>query len=183
MAKVRLYEDIDGCLNADFNAMKWRRPDDTVDAGFMQNWGLWRHFDDGTPFTEFHTPRKYRMRWNSRLIDALNTLDVEYVWATTWRTSAPGIGELMGLIHGPQRVLHPLSGMTTFPSIEWKYDAILLEQERSPSRFIAVDDEWQDVPAYADALESLGGLVISPDFNFGITPADIEKMREYIAQS
>lgn len=184
MARVRLYEDVDGCLNADSNAYVWRDKENPEDlGGFMQGWGLMTHMDDGTPLTEYHTSQKYRMRWNSRLIDALNTLDVEFVWATTWRADGPRLAELMGLLHDPQRVLHPLSGVTTFPSIEWKMEAILHEQDHDPSPFIAVDDEWYHEPEYTRDLESIGGLVISPNPNFGIEPADIEKMRAYIAQS
>lgn len=176
---IRLYEDIDGCLNADHNARVWRTESDTDDAGFMQAWVHPEHDDRGV-----HRGRsdiRYRMRWNSRLVKALNELPVEFVWTTTWREDARAVGTAMELLHDPQRVLHPLNGETTFPSIEWKFDAILREQENDPSPFIAVDDEWDSKPYYRRVLQDLGGLVIAPDFNFGVTPAHIEQMKEYIA--
>jgi len=180
MSKVRLYEDIDGCLNASFNARAWRDKDNPEDdGGYLRGHAEPQHNDRGED-TGFPLGR-YRMEWNSRLIEALNTLDVEFVWATTWRRDAFAVGKLMGLIHHPQRVLHPIEGFTSFPSIEWKWAAIVQEQEFNPSPFIAVDDEWDGVSTFKrEALERMGGLLISPDPNFGITPADIEKMRAYV---
>lgn len=181
MAKklTRIYQDIDGCLNADYNARAWRQEGDSDDAGFMQNW-VFPEFDDRGGRVGVQGIR-YRMKWNSRLIDALNSLDVEFVWTTTWREDALKVGAVMNLIHDPQRVLHPLNGRTEFPSIHWKYDAIVEEQKRTPSPFISIDDEWSSLhPDVVDSLENLGGLVISPDPNFGVTPKDIQKMRKYI---
>ena len=87
----------------------------------------------------------------------------------------------MKLFHEPQRILHPLDGRTTFPSIEWKLDAIIAEQKDNPSPFIAVDDEWDDRHGFRrQELEGLGGLVICPDANFGIAPAHVELMRKYL---
>lgn len=179
MAKVRVYEDIDGCLNASYNAREWRKEGDVDQVGYQRAW-VHPEFDDRG---ERVGPGgvKFQMEWNDRLIDALNSLDVEFVWATTWRADALKVGQVMKLIHHPQRILHPLDGMTTFPSIHWKYDAIIAEQEASPSPFIAVDDEWGHVhPNIWKSLTDLGGLVISPEFNFGITPGHIDQMRMYI---
>ena len=179
MVKARIYEDIDGCLNASFNARAWRRDGDTDQAGYQRAW-VYPEFDDfgvhqGRGFS------KFRMEWNDRLIDALNELDVEFVWTTTWREDALAVGAVMNLIHEPQRVLYPLNGKTTFPSIYWKLDAILDEQERDPSPFVAVDDEWDDRHGLRrEALESIGGLVICPDSNFGITPAHVDLMKKYL---
>ncbi len=181
MVKVRLYEDIDCCLNASYNARAWRDKDNPEDlGGYCRGRAYLYHDDDGHRISEFHTPHDYRMEWNERLIAELNTLDVELVWATTWRADAPAVGELMGLTHEDQRVLHPLHGRTTFPSIFWKFDAILAEQDRDPGPFIAVDDEWDSDPAMRATLELKGGLVVCPDPNLGITPADVKRMREYV---
>jgi hypothetical protein len=185
MAQVRLYEDIDGCLNAEYNARAWRNAEDvgSVGAGYQRAWVTPRHDDYGERLSEFHTAPKYRLEWNERLIAALNELPVEFVWTTTWREDARAVGKAMKLLHDPQRVLHPLRGFTTFPSIEWKIESILHEQEHDPSPFIAVDDEWDWSPNYRESLEGMGGLVICPDANLGLTPKHIEQMREYINQN
>lgn len=191
MTKVRLYQDIDGCLNASHNARVWRTPEDGVNAGYQCGMAYLRHMDDGRlrevltgGWAAFYEPPKFRMEWNERLISALNELDVELAWTTTWREDAREVGTLMGLLHEPQRVLHPLNGLTTYPSIHWKYDAILYEQDHEPGPFIAIDDEWMDVSKedMYEALTSIGGLVIAPDPNIGVTPAHIESMEAYIEE-
>ena len=188
---IRIYEDIDGCLNADWNAEKWRQDGDTDDAGRMSEYVI-PEFDDFGTKKEPIAPgwgnpypfKGFKMVWNSRLIDALNSLEnVEWVWTTTWREDALKVGTAMKLLHDPQRVLHPLNGKTEFPSIHWKYGAIVAEQEKDPSPFIAVDDEWDQIhPMIWRSLTDAGGLVISPNPMFGITPEHIEQMREYIAK-
>lgn len=188
---IRIYEDIDGCLNADWNAEKWRQDGDTDDAGRMSEYVI-PEFDDFGTKKEPIAPgwgnpypfKGFKMVWNSRLIDALNSLEnVEWVWTTTWREDALKVGTAMKLLHDPQRVLHPLNGKTEFPSIHWKYEAIVAEQEKDPSPFIAVDDEWGQIhPMIWRSLTDAGGLVISPNPMFGITPEHIEQMREYIAK-
>lgn len=180
MVKARIYEDIDGCLNAPWNARVWKREGDLEQAGYQHAWVHPEHDEFGGHVGAGFS--KYRMEWNDRLIDALNELDVEFVWTTTWREDARAVGTAMNLLHDPQRVLHPLNGRTTFPSILWKLDAILTEQEKDPSPFIAVDDEWDDRYGFRrEALESIGGLVICPDSNFGITPAHVDLMKKYLA--
>jgi len=177
---VRLYEDIDGCLNAGFNARAWRKDDDQVHAGYQRTWVAPEYDDHGNHLGSGIV--KYRMEWNDRLVAALNELPVEFVWTTTWREDARLVGTAMGLIHHPQRVLHPMSGLTTFPSLDWKYEAIRLEQDSDPSPFIWVDDEIFDLPPLAfDFMQNtLGGLLISPEPNLGLTPLHIEMMKSYI---
>ena len=122
------------------------------------------------------------MEWNERLIDALNSLDVEFVWATTWREDAHQVGERMGLTHRG-RVLHPLTGVTTFPSLKWKWAAIVDEQTFDPSPFVWIEDEIPEMTAYErGVIDGLGGLLVAPDYNFGVTPQDIERIREYVSQ-
>lgn len=183
---VRLYQDIDCCLNASHNARAWRREGDDVNAGYCRGFASPRHDDNGTYVSDEDGYRKrpsFRMEWNERLIEALNELPVELVWTTTWREDARQVGTLMGVTLEPQRVLHPISGITEFPSIDWKWAAIIQEQELDPSPFIAVDDEWDGVTRHKrDAIKALGGLLISPDPNLGMSPADIEKMKAYIAE-
>jgi len=179
--RVRLYEDIDGCLNASHNGRPWRTSEDYVNAGYCRGRAKVRHDDRGVE--KPHSDISYLMEWNSRVIDELNTLPLDFAWLTTWRADAMGVGELMGLTL-PQRVLHPLNGKTTFPSIDWKYESVRAEQEPDPSPFIWVDDELGDIPQIAIdyMVKDLGGLLIAPDPNFGITPHHISMMREYIAR-
>lgn len=181
MVNTRLYLDIDGVLNASYNARKWRQEDDGDQPGYQHAWVYPEHDDFGEHRGK--TERKFRMEWNSRLIEALNSLDVDLYWLTTWRTDALAVGEAMGIDIPGAQVLHPLSGETTFPSINWKYNAIINDQENNPAPFIAVDDEWKFTPfGVAVSLTLLGGLVLSPDHNFGIEPTHIDEMREYIAK-
>lgn len=179
---VRLYQDIDGCLNAFLGNRRWNEPDEVGDCGLMSGTAYAFYLHDGTRDLDGKAA-KFSMRWNSRLIDALNTLDVEFVWTTTWRQDAVGVGTLMGLAHENVRVLHPLDGKTEFPSIRWKYEAVVAEQQANPSPFIWVDDELFDLPRTArETIHQLGGLIISPSSTYGMTPDDVEKMRKYIAQ-
>lgn len=182
---VRLYQDIDGCLNAMFNRMKWRLEDEVEDEtlfGECDGVAEALYGRNGLLNPDGKVDR-FRMRWNSRLIEGLNALDVEWVWTTTWRDDAPGVGKLMGLTHENVRVLHPRSGISDFPSIGWKYEEVLREQQSDPTPFIWVDDELADLPLAArERIFSLGGLMIAPDPNFGMTPRQVEMMREYISE-
>lgn len=178
---VRLYQDIDGCLNVYASGQPWAESKDEDGLRGELSGTAFSFFDhSGDRTTGLVT--KFAMKWNSRLIDALNELDVELVWTTTWRADAPGVGKLVGLSHR-NRVLHPKNGKTTFPSIHWKYEALVAEQQESPSPFIWVDDEIIDLPRAAiETIHQLGGLYICPDPMFGMTPLHLERMREYIAQ-
>lgn len=178
---VRLYQDVDGCLNAFRSSYAWGEVGEEGPCGELSGDAFVYHLEDGTRDSD-GTPVRFAMRWNSRLIDALNSLDVELVWATTWREDARGVGTLMGLNHENIRVLHPLGGKTTFPSIEWKYEALVAEQQRDPSPFIWVDDEIVDLPRAArEVIHQLGGLTISPDPAYGVTPRHVEEMRQYLS--
>jgi hypothetical protein len=181
---VRLYEDIDGCLNAEYNARAWRTPEDegAHQVGYKRTWVSPEYDDYGV--RKGTNMIKYRMEWNERLVTALNELPVEFVWTTTWREDARTVGKAMGLMHNPQRVLHPLNGFTTFPSIDWKYEAIRVEQAENPCPFIWVDDEiWNlPIPALEFMEKELGGLLIAPDPNLGLTPKHISMMKAYLSR-
>lgn len=179
MAKVRVYQDIDCCLNATYNARAWRKEGDTDNAGYSKGYVHPEHDDHGV--YKGKSLVKYLMEWNSRLIDALNELDYDLVWATTWREDAREVGKLMKLTPSSERVLHPLGGQTTFPSIGWKYDAILRDQINDPGPFIWVEDEINGLPTSVQGtLKDMDGLLISPDPNLGVTPKQVEQMREFI---
>lgn len=173
MTKTTLYLDVDGVLNASFNGAKWGQG--TRMAGVAEP-----KFDSfGAPAGIRH---RFNMLWNSRLVDALNTLDVDLAWLTTWRADAPGVvAPLMG-INLKGRVLPPESGETTFPSIAWKVESLLDDlRHHETERFIWIDDEID--PSIAKAVKDLHpqGLLIGPDPNWGITPGDIERIKTYLA--
>ena len=161
--KVRLYLDVDGVINASSPQLGWIPVDDieSVSEGIAVVGG-----------------QSYRIRWSPQLIQALLELDVDIVWTTTWRDSAVlSLGPLVGL-KPEYRVLHPISGVTTFPSIFWKEESIRAEQYNNPSPFIHFDDEidfW-----LADREAKMGGLAISPDPNIGITAEHIQQAIAYI---
>lgn len=176
---TRIYQDIDGCWNAELNAKPWKREGDTDQRGYQRAMVVPVHNDKGEKTGS--SGWGYRMEWNERMVEEYNKLEAELVYATTWRADGPKVAKAMGVKLPKSRILHPRSGLTTFPSIEWKFDAIIAEQEQDPSPFIAIDDEWDDVsPFRREALEKLGGLVIAPFPTYGLEPKHLEAMREYI---
>lgn len=155
--RVRLYLDVDGVLNAEM-PLDWGTPQD----------GHAKPYDT-----------TYLLRWAPAMIEELNKLDVDLVWTTTWRSHAELIiAPLMGITL-PSRVLHPLSGVTTFPSINWKMQALIADQRESPSPFLWVDDEIGMRDIFVG--EGLGGLAISSNPVTGITVANVADMQKYIA--
>lgn len=176
---VRLYQDVDGCLNAMLSGHVWGEVGETGDCGALKGVAEAYYGEDGQ-LDPNGRPARFNMWWNSRLIDALNEMDVEFVWTTTWREDARNVAKLMKLTHQNSRVLHPLDGKTRFPSIGWKFDALVAEQMRDPSPFIWVDDEIQALPRAArEMIHQLGGLMICPDSGYGMTPKHVKMMSEY----
>lgn len=177
---VRLYLDVDGVLNAYYAHKKWNEEAGETGRAFSKyDFCGFRTVDDNAEAPSFD------MHWSKGLIRALNGLDVELVWLTTWRQDAfDSVGPLMGLEH-VGRVLHPLSRVTTFPSITWKLDSLLADLEDNPSPFIWADDEIFDLRGQAlyalkTLEEDIPHILVSPDSNFGITPADIERMQNFV---
>lgn len=185
---VRLYLDVDGVLNALAPHKKWG--EDIFKNGRAEA----RHdfFGNAVALEEdswggLRDHPSFPMRWSEGLIDALNELDVELVWLTTWRQDAPGsVAPLMGIKH-EGRVLHPLSGETTFPSIGWKFDALMKDlEENTVDAFIWADDEIYDLPgvahyALAALNEDIPHVLVAPDSTFGITPEDVSKMQYLVS--
>jgi hypothetical protein len=159
--RPRLYLDVDGVLNAYYKGL-WGSEQLVGSAG-VPSWSI---------------------HWNPDMVSALAALiteyDVELVWCTTWREDAPvEIGGLLGFGQDA-RVLHPLDGRTTFPSIEWKREAVLAEQILDPSLVIWVDDEIDDAVLAVWEENDYSGLLINPDPQYGIQPDQIEAMRKYL---
>jgi hypothetical protein len=165
---VRIYQDVDGVIN----------------AHMPYGWGRLQNGYAKSGLTD------YKIRWAPHMIEALDALDAVRVWATTWCADAEwGIAPLVGF-KPAERVLMPRSGEVTFPSVYWKIDAIVADQESDPGPFIWLDDESHDpltdtkgqtLPYNpADIARKLGGLVPLIDTRLGITPQHIADMQEYI---
>lgn len=158
MTKAKLYLDVDGVINAQHADRVW---DDI-------SFGIARPQDNHT----------YRIVWSPSLIRAIQDLDVEIVWLTTWRDEAPTIiGGMTGLAEDAAH-LDPLDGLTRFPSIGWKTSALIEDQKANPSPFIWVDDEIGEMQL--EVAEGLGGLPLQIDGRVGITPQNIDQIRAYI---
>lgn len=156
--RVRIYQDVDGVLNAK-----------------MPYWG-----DKPRNGHAKDNGYEYRIRWSATMAAELDGLDADRVWLTTWCDNAnTEIAPLLGL-SGPSRVLLPRSGRVTFPSIFWKVDALSEEQINDPSPFIWLEDELMDEDR--ELVEKLGGCAPKINSQTGISKANMEEMRAYIAK-
>lgn len=162
---VRIYHDVDNVLNAQMPVREWgSKPEN--------GWATAR---------DFRGERTWPIRWSPAYIERLNALEglIEVVWATTWREAAlTEISPLVGLTVA-QSVIHPLDGITRFPSMGWKRLAIREEQERDPSKFIWLEDEVG--PLERSWAVEAGGYAPYIDPRLGVTPKIMDRMEEYIA--
>lgn len=163
--RVRIYQDVDGVLNAQM----------------PYGWGRLQNGHAKTNGTE------YRIRWAPNMVTQLDLLDADRVWATTWCEDAEAsIRPLLGLSPA-ERVLMPLSGVVTFPSVDWKIEAIVEDQLANPSPFIWLEDEaWDPFTLDPELVpgkiaSDLGGYVPLINSRLGITPKHMDEMQEYIA--
>ncbi len=169
MTKIRpkIFLDVDGVINA--QAANYEYGLDPMG---------WRHLDQGIATTP--EGNRYRITWAPEMIAELNKLDVDIVWTTTWTTGAETqIAPLVGL-ELPSRVLVPLNNEpVSFPSINWKLEAVVDDQTTAPGPAIWLDDELSI--AQMDVAEPLGILSIRVDCTSGIRPEDIDRIKQYIA--
>jgi len=164
--KTRLLLDVDGCLN--FFGGRTALDKD--------------NFELPWPTREEAVVRGYTIVWSPDMLAALDALDLEIVWLTTWRESA--VNDLAPVLGwgADFRVLHPLPEdewmYQTVASIKWKLPALLADQEADPSPFIWVDDEV----GMKEAVEAtrIGGRAIAPNPYLGITESNIATMVDYI---
>jgi hypothetical protein len=100
---LRVYCDIDGVINA------WHAD---------RAWGLGMESEDVS---------EYILAWSSRMVHVLGSLleedGVELVWLSGWRTDALLVSKAIGW-EGAGRVLGPVSGVLSFPSVYWKAEAL-----------------------------------------------------------
>jgi hypothetical protein len=159
--RTRLYLDVDGVINARYADRAW---DGIIHKGNATAEGY-----------------SYRILWSPTMLTALSELDLEIVWATTWRNDAPASLARILNFGKDFRVLHPdldPSARSTFPSIEWKLRSIVADQERDPSPFVWLDDEIDHTESRV--ASAAGGLALGVDSNFGVGPAHIAVISSYI---
>lgn len=154
---IRIYQDVDGVLNVQ-----------------ASTWGDSLSAEKASPHGGSFT-----IKWSPAMIGALNELDVEFVWLTTWCEEADKyIKPMMGIAH-PTRVVGPLDGELVFPSMAWKHEALLADLAQNPGPFIWLDDEtnaWHQA-----AAEAMGGIAPNIYYKTGITPQIMETIQEYIS--
>lgn len=154
-AKTRLYLDVDGVINAQM-PFGWGRLQNGHAAG-------------------------YKIRWAPRMVEALAELDVDLCWATTWKQhAATEIGPLISFGEGARHLIEIANpyGDSYGWSIDWKFPAVIDDQYWKPSPFIWLDDEIEQ--KHIDQFPHALVLPINP--RTGISPKDVEQMREYVAR-
>lgn len=151
---TKLYLDVDGVINCD-------EP---------RGWGT---TSTGTAKAEGET---WLIRWAPGMIGALRMLDLDVTWLTTWREhAAPQIGGLIG--YGSRS-----------PYLDWKHKFSdsgiagkwLAVQEDFPQgeKFVWIDDLHEEFTERWTTER--GGLIICPDYRYGISPANIDTIRNYL---
>lgn len=153
---MRLYVDIDGVFNAGKCYKAW--PDVVRDAEV-----------DG-----------YVMFWAEDMVKRLKSLrevgdGIELVWVSSWGEGCRQVAKELGLGEwgSRSRVLKPLSGDYTFPSVYWKAEAIWTDLKYYGGAWAWFDSDVErlwDHPDYKDLVDAEGGFVPSIVADIGITP-------------
>lgn len=133
-------------------------------------------FGDGLPFELFGD----ELILSERLGARLGALDADLRWLTTWGADANLIGAAMDLTDLPVAGLPPMDATAGGP---WKFDVVRgqVTLERRP--FVWIDDEAIP-PDASDWAHSIGVpcLLIEPDPDRGLTPADIDAVEAFIVR-
>lgn len=172
MTRARLYLDVDGCINL-FGASPW--PSGEIHSGIatLVHDGFGQVIDEDG-WARGSNP-SYAINWAPEMIAELNALDVDLVWLTTWCHNATDlIAPMVGLTL-ESRVLEPITGRVSFPSIFWKVVALAADLKDFDGKHIWIEDE----PTPEDYQYE--GLRIKPDPNFGVSPAGIAVIKNYLA--
>lgn len=151
-----LFLDVDGVLNR----YGFRKADPS-------GWG---------DFIDHPNVNGYTLNLSKDMGEALNGLDVEIVWCTTWENEADTfVADLVGLPRG-LRVMKL--------GRDWKLGAVIEEINDNPQDFIWIDDTDIDrffTDAHDCAKENgVRCLLIEPDPRIGITRDDIESIRNFL---
>ncbi len=168
--KVRLYLDFDGVINAPEAHRVW--PNSLMGYGF--------EFADSLLTGAKNV--KLEHTWAHDLVTQLAALDVEVVWLTTWTSRASSsLGQKLGLGAGA-RYLVPLNGApVTHPSVDWKMEALLADQEANPSFFVWAEDDLTE--SHTRRTKSHFGdrsFLVSPNPSTGLEPHMLDAIRDFI---
>ena len=132
-------------------------------------------FGDGTPLDLYGDVLTVSAGLGTRL----RALDAELRWLTTWGVDADRIGAAMGL---PPLLVAEEPPMDASAGGPWKFVAVRAQVERERRPFVWVDDEA--IPDDADGwLASLDvpGLLVRPDPDLGLSPADLYAVDAFLA--
>lgn len=139
----------------------------------LKHWGDWRK----CPNVGFH------LLLSQTLADALTELGVTIKWLTTWEAGEM-CNEYISPVLGWDRLeVLPRKGCSEEPW--WKLDAILRHGLTEP--FIWIDDdihyaEDAVAKAFKEAKVTVPRMLVSPDWEEGITPAMVEEMRMFVRE-
>lgn len=158
--KTKLYLDVDGVINAWEAHKVWDEA--TIRKGVAGAEGF-----------------AYDIIWSQQMVDELFSLDLDLIWTTTWRQHARlAISPLIGYGEEAPYLTNSMAVSPYEPSITWKVEEVIAHQKNNPSKFVWIDDEIDYV--HKNAVKSLGGLLITPTPDIGITPSHIELIKNYI---
>lgn len=154
---VRLFPDVDGCLNALYPEDAW----------------------DDYRVVPFPGAIGNEIIFSPTMISRINALNMEVHWCTAWLDHAAiYLGPMMNF--GFERPhLRAANGIHDFPTIIWKRECVEKFVTENPGPFVWWDDEMR----HEDIrwAESVGGLAIRCNERHGVMPYQVEQIEEYVA--
>lgn len=159
---MKLYLDVDGVINAFRASEEW---------GFnsIEGW------DYGS-----EEVLGYPVMWSEEMVARLLELHAEYpslelVWVSTWQDDCRKVAEVVGLGDWGMnaKILRPLGGAVSFPSVYWKVEAIWEDSRIGFGRehwawFDSGVWELRDNAEYSGFLSTPGSFVPSVNADWGI---------------
>lgn len=176
---TRIYCDIDGVFNAHYPPFP--KALHLPNKELSQWLGDW--INDGVDINLFESLPDdpdlgdiFHLCWSTELIESFNRLnqrdDVEFVWATTWRSKAQIFAEKVGLSVTGSRYFDASWERITDKNLEWwKLEAVKQDLIANPvDQFIWIDDEF---PIRSEAIKWVesrnDGFVVAPNPVLGIS--------------
>lgn len=186
---VHVLLDVDGVLNAVRHSYQTIRDGWEHHESYVHEFG--RH--DGAALTG-QAQGTFRIRFSPDLIGALNEIaalpNVRFHWLTTWQDEARyGLSRRVGLTGGDT---WPVLGKADYQAARlarwstetwWKLNAARAHAQANPEAGIVWIDD--DLNFEREALEWVEAmfprvLMICPETEVGLTPADIRRIRSWI---
>ena len=130
---------------------------------------------DSSPFetTELNAIERYAPEVASRL----GATGLELVWISTWGKEAAYLSERIEAFGGA--IILP----TQVRDIGTKRDALIADQERSPSPFVWVDDMINNsIRKYVSKRVKTPHLLVSPNTATGLTASELEDIEGFALQ-